>query len=1387
MRAWRAGLLVAAGLGIAAQAALASLAPGRLAILDAFADPFGLGHFGALLSAEAAGDPVADATPLSSSGDFYQASDLAFRADRSIVLVDRDADPSGHGADPNGDPGPGAVFVADAVTGALSVLADGSVYPAGRPPGVSTMFVDPRGIAVADDGVTALVADTDADPSGLGADSAGFAGHGALFAVDASGALRLVSDGTLSDDGPPPRGAASWLEDPGAACVASDGSVYLLDIFGDPLATGGRGAVFSVDLASGRLRLVAVSALFAAPTGIAELAPGRLVVSDQLVNLRGDGSRGALFEIDLGQPDPVAATSVLATDPRFRGPAGVGAAADGSVFFADPFANPLGLGRIGATFRLRPSGEVSVASAAAQYLAPVSVRVTPPGGPAPSLVSVNPGSAEVGETVQVTLSGAGFDAPGEARFGPGVLVTDLRILSATLAEAELEIDAGAVPGLRHVDLVNPDLQLARLTAGFEVLAPLGPEPVSVEPPAGIQGTVVDLIVRGDRFEDGATLDLGADLLLAPVTWISTSELRTRVDIAALATPGLRDLVVTNPGGLSGRLVAAFEVLLPAPPAITTFSPSSLRPGRGADVVVEGTSFVPGMSLDLGAGIVVGPGLVESAFRARFRVFTRSDASPGSREAIVSNPDGRSGSLSAATTVADEPALRLVAVLVDDSAGNRSGWADPAEPLALDVIAWSEGPRAMAAASLRISVAPDAGAQVVRGSVLLGADGPGLLRRPAPPLPELLLDASIACGSRVAVRVEIVEAGVSLLDEIIEIPVGAPGPGVRKPEIVGANPGARAGEVVELGDLDGDGWADLVAGAPRDSPSGVFAAGRVSAVSSATDDPLWTLEGSVIDEHLGSALAVVGDINGDGAEDLVVGAPGALSGAGRISLVDGRTGGVLATREGAAGERLGARLARLGDRDLDGLPEILAGMPSAAGGAGRALILSLPDLEVRDTLDGAPGDELGWALADAGDLDGDGRADAAVGAPGMSAGRVLLWMADSSLTVLDGAAPGERFGAALASGADADFDGFPDLLVAAPAADTGSLVRAGRVEWISGRDLSRRILPGDEAGAEMGTALAFVGDLDGDGRAEAAVGAPGSMGGRGAVELRDDALAPLRRELGLGQPGDLFGASLAAGPRALGDAHADLAIGAPRQGVPGTALAGRAILVRSLPACQPFVPCLADAWEPNPPGSPSLVTWGTHGPLTVCPRDIDAFQIDLPVARRALVRVAFEHVNGDLDATLHDATGVLVEQSLSVDDDEELGPFGPGGTWEIRVFGYDGASNDYELHVLDPDTCVPAAEITGLRAARSGERTLLTWQPSVDPCHVGYRIWQAPVASGTPGPPFPAGTSFVDVSLFDLDGDLANPAHESDSTGPAFWLVSDIGRTGDGASGWGPSR
>ncbi|MEM7201385.1 MAG: integrin alpha [Planctomycetota bacterium] len=284
--------------------------------------------------------------------------------------------------------------------------------------------------------------------------------------------------------------------------------------------------------------------------------------------------------------------------------------------------------------------------------------------------------------------------------------------------------------------------------------------------------------------------------------------------------------------------------------------------------------------------------------------------------------------------------------------------------------------------------------------------------------------------------------------------------------------------------------------------------------------LWELNGASAGAQCGTAVVRVGDLSGDQIEDYAVGYRGERT----VRAVSGRNGAVLWTQSGAEG--FGQSLAAIGDLDGDGLGEIIVGAPFAdLGGtdAGRVEVLSGADgslvqvgiFPFRTALawnGDAPGDRLGWSVG-AGDLDGDGADDVLVGAlfaddPVVGTVDTGMVTAFSGLLGLRlfryyGDQSGERLGASVAWTTDVTGDGGPDLLVGAPRFDASAGVDAGRVVVLAYDALRARIahyvsLFGTESDELFGTAVALVGDVGttaqpgvpgGPGVPDFAVGAP----------------------------------------------------------------------------------------------------------------------------------------------------------------------------------------------------------------------------------------------------------------------------------------------------------
>ncbi len=331
-------------------------------------------------------------------------------------------------------------------------------------------------------------------------------------------------------------------------------------------------------------------------------------------------------------------------------------------------------------------------------------------------------------------------------------------------------------------------------------------------------------------------------------------------------------------------------------------------------------------------------------------------------------------------------------------------------------------------------------------------------------------------------------------------------------------GFFGGRLSRAKDLDADGVPDLLVGAPWTPSEEFYGVGSVLAFSGATGKLIFEFLGEEGGTYMGSAVDAIGDLDKDGVPEIVIGTPygtgGGPYGGGVVSVLSGSNGSLLYEFDGDdSGDYLGEAVAGLGDVDGDGVPDLLLGAPNASpGGLSQAGLVQLRSGATGRILLQLEGTEVraffGQVLANVHDVDGDGVDDFAIGAPSASpgeiqdAGSVYVYSGATAelLYRWDGTSRFDAFGSAIGGGDDVDGDGVPDIVVGAPGASPSGVRGAGSAFVFSGAtgELLLR-LDGQELDASFGASVAIAGDLDGDGRAEVLVGAPyaGPGGQRGA--------------------------------------------------------------------------------------------------------------------------------------------------------------------------------------------------------------------------------------------------------------------------------------------------
>ncbi|HBF22277.1 MAG TPA: hypothetical protein DDW23_00555 [Planctomycetes bacterium] len=292
------------------------------------------------------------------------------------------------------------------------------------------------------------------------------------------------------------------------------------------------------------------------------------------------------------------------------------------------------------------------------------------------------------------------------------------------------------------------------------------------------------------------------------------------------------------------------------------------------------------------------------------------------------------------------------------------------------------------------------------------------------------------------------------------------------EHAGTHPGEHYGTVHKVfGDVNGDGAVDIVMGNPENSSMGLASNGTVEILSGANGFPLWVRAGTFNYGLFGAQLLLPGDLDGDGADDVLMVSSEASTGSfwnplvnnGHIEALSGATGNTMWQVLGANnGSHLGANLVLVDDADGDGAMEIVSGSPLADenGLTNNGKIIGLSG-RMGSPLWSTVGDSndagLGFLMKAVDDADGDGVDDLVSTNPGADSGNLINnGMATSfssatgaQLWRYDGTSNDQRMGTSIVTASDVDFDGTKDVYVGAYVADTDGLADNGSLFCFSG--------------------------------------------------------------------------------------------------------------------------------------------------------------------------------------------------------------------------------------------------------------------------------------------------------------------------------------------------
>ncbi|HEY6193803.1 MAG TPA: FG-GAP-like repeat-containing protein [Candidatus Eisenbacteria bacterium] len=392
-------------------------------------------------------------------------------------------------------------------------------------------------------------------------------------------------------------------------------------------------------------------------------------------------------------------------------------------------------------------------------------------------------------------------------------------------------------------------------------------------------------------------------------------------------------------------------------------------------------------------------------------------------------------------------------------------------------------------------------------------------------------------------------------------------------------------VATAGDVNGDGYSDVIVGAFAYDNTQLDGGQAFVYHGSATGLSLfanWTAEGGQVGAGFGQSVATAGDVNGDGYADVIIGAytyDNGEANEGRAVVYLGSASGLFffpaawTAESDQAGARFGRSVATAGDVNGDGYSDVIVGADSYDNGQtdeGRAYVYlgsaSGPALLPAWAAESDQANALfGYSVATAGDVNGDGYSDVVVGARDYdnglgAAGRAFVYhgsatgLAASPAWTADGGQASAEFGVSVATAGDVNGDGYSDVIVGADLFDNGEQ-NEGRAFVYHGSPSGLAGIPAwtgepNRAGAQFGVSVATAGDVNGDGYSDVIVGAQfysnvETLEGLASVYLGSAtglAGSPAWTAEG-NQVNAFLGASVATAGDVNGDGYSDVVVGA----------------------------------------------------------------------------------------------------------------------------------------------------------------------------------------------------------------------------------------------------
>jgi hypothetical protein len=322
-----------------------------------------------------------------------------------------------------------------------------------------------------------------------------------------------------------------------------------------------------------------------------------------------------------------------------------------------------------------------------------------------------------------------------------------------------------------------------------------------------------------------------------------------------------------------------------------------------------------------------------------------------------------------------------------------------------------------------------------------------------------------------------------------------------------------------------------------------------------------LTGDTINDYYGFSVASAGDVNGDGYDDIIVGANQFNKRTGRAYIYFGgmnidNVADVIMDGD-TLNDKFGFSVSSAGDVNGDGYDDVIVGARNSSSFYGKAFIYfggNIMDNIADVVMTGESyGNSLGQSVSTAGDVNGDGYDDVIVGEYGFNnyRGRALIYFGGVSMNnvadvIMNGEIVGDYFGVSVSKAGDVNNDGFDDVIVGASFYNN----RTGRAYIYLGgfvmNNVADVIMTGEDVQNFYGSSVASARDVNGDGYDDVIVGARNFNNNLGRAYIYyGGALINNTPDIIMNGEnfGDFFGNSVASAGDVNGDGYDDIIVGA----------------------------------------------------------------------------------------------------------------------------------------------------------------------------------------------------------------------------------------------------